>query len=383
MDIKALTLPLPLELLQIPQDLDGHNGGNRGPASSCQLAAGNDLQAIETWLAEFRESPQTFRHYRKEAERLLLWALLERGKPLSGLNREDFLLFEEFLKIPTPKDRWCGSKAPRFSSRWRPFSGPLSASSRRTALLVINSLMTYLVKGGYLSGNPLALVKRKGYSPIHAERGIERFLEHDQWQVILETVDTLPNTSERERKHYQRTRFLVALLYLLGPRVSEIASHSMGSFIESRGHWWWVVTGKGKKTAKVPVNRDMLEALQAYRRSYGLQPLPIPGESTPLVMNLNGTSGISDNMIYRIIKKLVCLAATRLDETDPWQANRLRKASTHWFRHTSITHQADAGIGLNYLRRSARHAKLDTTNLYLHVEDAQWHEAMEMHRLRK
>ncbi|MEI2783754.1 MAG: hypothetical protein V9H25_21990, partial [Candidatus Competibacter sp.] len=97
--------PLPLERLCLPDELDGRAGHNRaGPDVVCQLAANNDLEAVQAWLAEFRDSPQTLRNYRKEAERLLLWALLERGKPLSGLTREDCILYENFLTDPaTPR----------------------------------------------------------------------------------------------------------------------------------------------------------------------------------------------------------------------------------------------------------------------------------------
>jgi integrase len=377
-----MQLPNPLERLRIPEALSGYNGSNRARDMTCQLAADNDLQAIQAWLAEFRDSPQTLRHYRKEAERLLLWALLERRKPLSSLTREDCLLYEDFLADPQPRERWCAPRAPRFSPLWRPFQGPLTASSRRTALLVINSLLSYLVKAGYLAGNPLALVKRRGHKGIPTRERIERFLEHEQWQVLLETVETLPQETQRQCQHYERIRFLVALLYLLGPRVSEVATHTMGSFTEIRGRWWWLVTGKGQKAGRVPVNQDMLQALQRYRRSLGLSPLPEPGETAPLLMNLKGTRGITDNMIYRITKALVNRAADRLEESDPYQAEKLRRASTHWFRHTSITHQADAGIGLTFLQRSARHSKLDTTGLYLHTEDEHWHQAMERHRLK-
>ncbi|MFO1371663.1 MAG: hypothetical protein U1F42_04475 [Candidatus Competibacteraceae bacterium] len=40
------------------------------------------------------------------------------------------------------------------------------------------------------------------------------------------------------------------------------------------------------------------------------------------------------------------------------------------FGARAITHQADAGITLHFLQRNARHARLDTTGLYLHAEDA-------------
>lgn len=374
--------PLPLERLCLPETLDGRAGGNRaGPDVVCQLAAGNDLEAVQAWLAEFRDSPQTLRNYRKEAERLLLWALLERGKALSSLTREDCLLYEDFLTDPQPRERWCGQKAPRFSARWRPFLGPLNPASRKVAMLIVNSLFSYLVKAGYLAGNPLALARRRGRGPSTTAQ-VERFLEHDQWQALLATVDALPSDDERARQFQARAKYLLALLYLLGPRVSEVANHAMNSFVQIRGRWWWRVVGKGRKEARVPVNQDMLQALRDYRRFYGLSPLPAPDDATPLVLNLKGASGIGGNMIYRIIKELVAKAAVRLAVDDPYQAAKLRRASTHWFRHTSITHQADAGIEIQFLQRNARHARIDTTGLYLHAEEQEWHETMERHRLK-
>jgi len=375
--------PLPLERLKVPEALDGRAGANRaGPDVVCQLAAGNDLEAIQAWLAEFHDSPQTLRTYRKEAERLLLWALMERGKPLSSLTREDCILYENFLTDPQPRERWCGQKATRFSPRWRPFLGPLNPASRKVALLIVNSLFSYLVKAGYLAGNPLALARRRGRGQQSA-RQVERFLEHDQWQALLAMVDELPRDEARDRQHHARAKYLLALLYLLGPRVSEVADHAMNSFMQIRGRWWWRVVGKGRKEAQVPVNQDMLQALRDYRRFYGLSPLPAPDDSTPLVLNLKGTGGIGDNMIYRIVKSLVAKAAQRLEVDDPYQAEKLRRASTHWFRHTSITHQADAGIEIQFLQRNARHARIDTTGLYLHAEEKEWHDTMERHRLKE
>lgn len=367
----------------MPEAFDGRTGQNRaGPDVVCQLAADNDMEAIQVWLAEFHDSPQTQRNYRKEAERLLLWAVLERNKPLSSLSREDCLLYEAFLTDPQPRERWCGQKAPRFSPRWRPFLGPLNPASRKIALLIINSLFSYLVKAGYLAGNPLALARRRGRG-VQPMRQVERFLEHDQWQALLAAVDELPRDSERDCQHHARAKYLIALLYLLGPRVSEVAGHTMSSFVQIRGRWWWHVIGKGRKEAQVPVNQDMLQALREYRRFYGLAPLPAPDETTPLVLNLKGTDGIGDNMIYRIVKDLVAKAAARMAVDDPYQAEKLRRASTHWFRHTSITHQADAGIDIQFLQRNARHARIDTTGLYLHAEEVEWHDAMERHRLKE
>lgn len=73
--------------------------------------------------------------------------------------------------------------------------------------------------------------------------------------------------------------------------------------------------------------------------------------------------------------------AKTFEKSRPDFAMKLKKASTHWLRHTSITHQADAGIELRYIKRSARHESVETTMLYQHAEEDQWHEAMSKHRI--
>jgi site-specific recombinase XerD len=141
--------------------------------------------------------------------------------------------------------------------------------------------------------------------------------------------------------------------------------------------------GKGEKEARIPVNQEMIAAMERYRVSLSLAPVPDPDEKTPLVLNVGGKHGVTANMIYRIVKDIVTKAADQLQATQPHKAEKLRKASTHWLRHTAITHQADAGIELRYLNKSARHSKLETTAIYLHAEDDAWHEAMEKHKLQK
>ena len=54
--------------------LDGSMGSNRAHSPSTLLQADNDLDAIKAWLAQYISSPNTFNSYRKESERLLLWA---------------------------------------------------------------------------------------------------------------------------------------------------------------------------------------------------------------------------------------------------------------------------------------------------------------------
>lgn len=382
MNTLASLSPVPLEQIHLAEHLTGEMGTNRAPAFiTQQIAANNDLQAIKTWLAEFEHSPQTQRAYRKEAERLLLWSLIERQKPLSSLSRDDLRLYQHFLAYPEPSALWCGARKPRNHSHWRPFQGALSASSQAHAITVINALFSYLVEAGYLAGNPLGLMRRKLQQSASRQQAsvIERFLEQDVWQTIVDYMSALPKNTPRAMTVYERVYFLFHLLYLTGARVSEVADAKMSSIQQHRAKWWWYVTGKGQKTQRIPLNAGLLNALMRYRQFYQLPPLPQPDEEGALFMSLNGQRGVSSNMIYRLVKHVFLACATQLEKTRPEIAHKLQRASTHWLRHTAITHQADAGIELRYIKRSARHENVQTTMLYQHAEDDLWHDAMAQH----
>ena len=62
--------PAPLEALVLSNEFNGSSGANRRKGELCHIQASNDCEAIDCWLAEFEDSPQTFRNYRKEVERL-------------------------------------------------------------------------------------------------------------------------------------------------------------------------------------------------------------------------------------------------------------------------------------------------------------------------
>lgn len=376
--------PVPLDgLAALPEELDGSQGDNRLSQDHCQIQANNDWQAIQCWLTEFEDSPQTHRNYRKEAERLLLWSIKERRRPISSLLREDFQAYQVFLANPQPEAYWCGPRSPRHSAAWKPFKGPLRESSQRQSLIVVNALLSYWVDAGYIRGNPLSLIRRRNKKLTPSTHDViaqERFLDQRTWEHLKEYIAALPQGTRREIEQFERVRFLFHFLFLLAPRVSEVASHSMNSFREFRGKWWWFVEGKGGKRAKVPVNDEMLDALMRYRRFLGLNDLPKDDDRSPIFRSIKGKSGVSDNMIHRLVKEIVIGAADTLEAESPSNARILRRASCHWIRHTSVTRSDDSGIGIKYIQASARHEKLETTAIYQHAEDHRWHD--EWQRLR-
>ncbi|MET3449537.1 site-specific recombinase XerC [Ralstonia sp. 1138] len=123
------------------------------------LTADNDYEAVQAWLS-LHESPATQRSYRKEAERLILWAIVERGRPLSSLTTEDAIAYRAFLRRPTPRERWVGPARPRTSVEWWPFTDGVSARSTAYALSVLGAMFRRLIQQRYLLANPFAAVRR-------------------------------------------------------------------------------------------------------------------------------------------------------------------------------------------------------------------------------
>lgn len=379
----------------MPPRLDGHEGPNRADPARCQISAGNDLEAIACFLAEYDRSPGTARIYQRECERLVLWAVHECGKPLSALTRQDFEGYLNFLADPQPAQRWCGPKRNRETVHWRPFVGPLSEPALLTAIAAVNSLMAYLVDAGYLAGNPLGLIRQRrrklaleqlapgtaSAAPIAADNAVERFLDADMWGAVTAAVEDLPRATPAQRDEYERLRFVCALLYLLAPRAGELESHRMNSFREERGLWWWHVTGKGAKQAKIPVPDDMVQALVRYRKHLGLPAMPRRNDQTPLLVGLKGQRPITARRLNQILKHLFARAAARLAPELEHKAEKLRAASAHWGRHTGITAKVDAGMEERYVQKDARHADRRTTQRYIHEEERRWHEEAQKQRL--
>lgn len=383
----------PLNCILVPEELDGHQGENRADKARLQIQADNDVDAIRCFLAEYDRSPGTMRIYQRETERLLLWALVECGKPLSSLNRQDFEGYLNFLADPQPSELWCGPKINRASDAWRPFVGPLSESAVLTAMAAINSLMRYLTDAGYLAGNPLGLIRQRRRKMAIAATGsplavsatdetekVERFLDEEMWGAVTKAIENMPQSNDKECAEYERARFIGAVLYMLAPRAGELESHRMNSFREERNRWWWHVVGKGGKKAKVPVADDMVQALMRYRKFLGLTAVPKRTDITPILVSLKDRSPITARRLNQILKRIFFAAAELLPPESDYKKEKLRAASAHWGRHTGITAKIDSGINERYVQKDARHSDARTTQRYIHEEEEHWHdEAQKQH----
>lgn len=238
--MNELVIMAPLDKIVLPATLDGSQGQHRVRDKSCLISANNDIEAIRAWLAEYEKSKKTYRNYQKEAERFLLWAVIERHKPLSSINADDLLAYSDFLDDPQPHERWCGPKlarrGQRYSQHWKPFVGKLTPPSKVTAFASLNSLFNYLYKARYLDHNPIITVPRqiKHHTTLDEYKWKlqERIIDIDEWETVLDVLNTLPNETAGEQFEKARLRFLFALLYFSGLRIDELVSNRMNAFVK-------------------------------------------------------------------------------------------------------------------------------------------------------
>ncbi|WP_395321872.1 phage integrase family protein [Variovorax sp. UC74_104] len=386
--VPAATALLPYEKFVLPAGLDGRTGACRAPREACRLAAANDHEAIGAWLASKGEpgaAPGTLsstqRSYRKEAERLLLWSVLERGKALSSLTHEDAGAYQAFLAAPPAA--WCGSRHhQRWSPMWRPLEGALTPVTLRQALIILRSLFAFLQGQGYVTGNPFAAsaLPRDSQRPL----GANRTLSFAQWDHIDRLLHARMGTEAG-----RRLRRGMRWLYATGLRLNEITGAHCGDLRRQPAStpgdaapaaWSLSVSGKGGVRRQVPVPHELVDELADELARHGFdREADAPGNRGIAVLARFGAGGEhppawSSSGLYQAMKAFLARAAQGLDAAD---AERLRRASTHWLRHTHGAHalqgrEGRAPLPLQVVQNNLGHALPSTTSMYLPKQPRPW-----------
>lgn len=358
---------------------------NRPETDECRIRANNDAEAIERWLDEYFDRPATFRTYKKEAERFLVWCVTSRSTSLWNLNREDVVAYQEFLKNPMPKEKWCGSRRRKGAhGPWYPFAGPLSDSAIKTAMASLNSLMTYLVEARYLDFNPFTLVKSKNrFRPKADQRAFEvheRILEDGEWKALLDTIEEEPADDAMMKYKKDRLRFLFKILFFLGLRIDELCRATWQDCKKIDGLWWFFVLGKGNRLGKIPINSQLLQEIMSYRHALEKAPMPRADDPSPLIARFNSQKALSVRQMSNLIKDIAIKTAQKFPEGSP-SHRKLLRFSPHWLRHLSASKQDQAGISFTNIKSNLRHQNEQTTRIYVHAYDTDRHREMEKLRI--
>lgn len=372
-----------LETLAVPHPLSGVDGTNRAELSRNKLDAKNDYDAIHAWL-NLRKVAHTFLSYRKEAERLLLWAVCVKRKPFSSLNTNDMAEYLDFLREP-PED-WCSDRRyERYHEKWRPFvidpkrkvGEPfLSEVTIAQARSITSSLFEWLVGQRYLDSNPvLGLPDVARNTAIKVDHSFNKA----QWKHVVRCINDMP----LETVEQHRIRFLILYAYGTGLRRVEIAQSVIGNLkpAEFDGNdledvYMLSIVGKGNKLRTIPVPRLVITALQDYLEARGLsRRISSNPPDTPLISSLHGPSEpVTTKTVYLLVKNFFAHVAATLSE-DSEAYSRFKRASTHWLRHTYGSHGASNGMRLPTIQENMGHSSLTTTSIYVKTEDEQrWRE---------
>ncbi|RUM67052.1 MAG: integrase [Sulfurimonas sp.] len=131
---------------------------------------------------------------------------------------------------------------------------------------------------------------------------------------------------------------LILFLYATGARISECLHVDMRDFENS---WLCIRHGKGDKERYVPVAKEAMEAIAAYRKAS-------PHESSTLWLNSRGKQ-LSRISAYHITQKYL-------------------NVSPHVLRHSYATALITGGADLRVVQELLGHASLLTTQIYTHLQ---------------
>ncbi len=380
----------PLEHFQVPPALDGRHVRLRRPVVDAALGVSSDRDALLAWLAsKGQASAHTRRAYRREAERFLLWAVLVRGVALSQVTAADVQAYLAFVADPQPRADWCGPRhQPRWSVLWRPFEGPLSAGARRQTVTILRNLYDFLGREGHLGGNPwLGAAAGCGRRPA-LDSG--RSLSPAQCAWVERRLHLLPDTAA-----HQRLRLAWQLMQGAGLRLSEAVTARLGDLqadgpatldaaaAGSPPTLWLRIPGPGQRDRELGLPPAAVQALVASLPGRGLRPDPLdPAQADAWLLGqaadfserapglaagrpLDPRQGIGAATLADQFKRLFrqCAADAR-GAGALADADALRRASTHWLRHTHGLQSLARGLPLATTQHRLGHASPAITALY-------------------
>ena len=338
---------VPLERLALPTSLSGLRGANRGVTAT--ISAVHDVEAIEAWLLKMKPGSHTARACRKEAERFLLWCVLEAKKPVSSADMADVQRYLHFLghlgrqspqawavEHSLPQESWLGPRGiDRWSVRWRPFEGPLSMPSQRVALSLLKGLFRFLHSVGYLHTNPCAEARIPAMleAVSNLDEGGRKTLLPDEWLAAWSFLQSQP---ESVRLH--RIKLMLLLLKETGCRLSELTAVERSALSWEGRHLCLKLFNDRGPDRAVLLSDDLSEAVFLNYRRHGLAELDSVPPSTPLITAISKETGspgqivgLSGSRIYRILKDYFNVVADNVSAGNADLAVRLRQISIDSF----------------------------------------------------
>ena len=198
-----------------------------------------------------------------------------------------------------------------------------------------------LCRQDYIPANPAADLDL----PRKQTRTLPKTLSTNEINLLL----ALPNTTS---PFGLRDRAMLELIYATGIRRTELSQLDIGDY-DPATHTLTIRRGKGGKFRLLPVGQRAASWLQTYLIQSRPEFDHLPQE-TALFLSGYGTR-ITPDYLGNWIKKLLLRCGIH------------KPGSCHLFRHTCATAMHRGGADIRYVQEMLGHARLETTQIYTHV----------------
>lgn len=188
-----------------------------------------------------------------------------------------------------------------------------------------------------------------------APKNVIDYLSTEGIRLLLDTPD---ESTYEGRKH----AVLLTLTYAAGARVSEIIKLKISDF-KYNGSNLIKLTGKGSKSRLVPLEPPVVQLMEQYLAE---QKDRRETCKTSDFMFLNHSNRqLTRQGVTHILKKYIQLANRENADLVPLSI------SVHGLRHSRAVHWLQAGIDLIYIRDLLGHSSIQTTEIYIRIDNEQ------------
>jgi integrase/recombinase XerD len=216
-----------------------------------------------------------------------------------------------------------------------------SVRSVRRSLSALRTFFRFLVQTSALRENPARHLE----SPRTWHR-LPSVLNTEQVDRLLAAVEEHPS------RYRRRDAALLELLYATGLRVGEATSLRLSSIRPDLGIIRCL--GKGSRERIVPATKRALSAIAEYLRLE--RPRLARSTGTDTVFISRGGKPLGREVVAAMIRKYALLAGLPGSVTP------------HTLRHSFATHLLRGGADLRVVQEILGHAKVETTEIYTHLD---------------
>lgn len=356
----------------------------------------DDWEAAEVWLKTLAArpvSPATLSTYRRELRRLRWYCDLVCAPQPTRWHLQDATAYIRFLTEKASSFP-CHPSVAYGSPSWTPFrSGKFGPTAISAAARILGTLFTFWQQAGYTRANPFASIKLRG--PKRGGPGARHAIPAQALAIVRKSMDEREKRTARDHLVYWRNAFLLVLIERTGLRADEVAGANMADIFcfsdpeSARLYWGMTVRRqKGGGEGRVVLDAAVVKALVSYRRAFGLADMPQPAEELALILSPQTAAAEDDRKyqsargrrgrgmwlpvrsrqnIWAIVRKEFDAAAKAQTAGSPVAA-LLKRASTHWLRHTYGTALALQGAHPRVIAEALRHADMATSMVYTNLD---------------